>query len=265
VFYGIGAAVVAIILRSVYKLGKSTLKKDPVLWTTAAVLAAATAITGHEYFWLFVLSGVCSLAIKTRVYRPRTALCIAAPLFVPMTWLTSRHLQILAFFLKASVFVFGSGLAIVPFLHGGVVENHHWLNEHQFLDAIAVAMITPGPVVITVAFIGYLADGLTGAVLAALGVFVPVYLVVSVCAPWYRRISKSIGVQAFVKGVTAAATGAIAGAVVIIGRHSVHDVQTMLICVITAVALWRWRIPEPLVVAAAGLTGLLLFGLPGVR
>jgi len=158
--------------------------------------------------------------------------------------------------------VFGSGLAIVPFLHGGVVDTHHWLNERQFLDAIAVAMITPGPVVITVAFIGYLADGLPGAVLAAIGVFLPVYLMVTVCAPFYRRLSTSLSVQAFVKGVTAAATGAIAGAIVIIGRHSIHDIPTLIIFALTAMTLWRWKIPEPIIVLASGAVGLLIFGLP---
>jgi chromate transporter len=265
VFYGIGAAVVAIILRSVFKLGKSTLKSDPVLWSIAAVLALATAITGREFFWLFVLGGIFSLVIKTRKYKPSAAVSIAIPLVAAPQWLESRHVQILLFFLKSSLFVFGSGLAIVPFLHGGVVETHHWLNERQFLDAIAVAMITPGPVVITVAFIGYLADGPTGAALAALGVFLPVYLVVSVLAPWYRRLSKNQQVQMFVKGVTAAATGAITGAVFVIGRHSIHDFKTVLICAVTALAIWRWKIPEPLIVVAAGLTGLLIFDLPALR
>lgn len=262
VFYGIGAAVVAIILRSMIKLGKSTLKKDPVLWGIAGALAVTTAVSGREFFWLFVLGGLTSLAIRMGMYRSRAAFCMALPLWAPMQWIASRHAQIFGFFLKASLFVFGSGLAIVPFLHGGVVDGHHWLNEHQFLDAIAVAMITPGPVVITVAFIGYIADGLTGAVLAALGVFVPVCLVVSVCAPWYRRVTKSEGVKAFVSGVTAAATGAIAGAVLIIARHSVHDLQTVAICAATGLAMWRWKIPEPVLVAASGLAGLLVLGLP---
>ena len=123
-------------------------------------------------------------------------------------------------------------------------------------------MITPGPVVITVAFIGYVADGLPGAVLAAVGVFLPVYLMVTVCAPLYRRLSKSASAQAFVKGVTAAATGAIAGAIFIIGRHSIRDPQTVIIFALVAIALWRWKIPEPILVAASGVVGLLISGFP---
>ena len=178
-----------------------------------------------------------------------------------LPWFESKHAEILTFFLKSSVFVFGSGLVIIPFLHGGVVDTHHWLNKRQFLDAIAVAMVTPGPVVITVAFIGYIAGGFTGAVLAALGVFLPVYLMVTLCAPFYRRLSTSLGAQAFVKGVTAAATGAIAGAIYVIGRNSVRDLQTVIIFAVVAIALWKWRIPEPILVAASGVVGPLIFGL----
>jgi chromate transporter len=262
VFYGIGAAVVAIILRSVTKLGKSTLKNDPVLWSIAAVLCLSTAATGREIFWLFLLGGILSVAFKTQLMKRRVALCITPPIFAPLAWLGTKHFEILLFFLKSSLFVFGSGLAIVPFLHGGVVDTHHWLNEHQFLDAIAVAMITPGPVVITVAFIGYLADGLTGALLAAIGVFLPVYLMVTLCAPIYRRLSMNSTAQAFVKGVTAAATGAIAGAIVIIGRHSIHDIPTIIIFALTAAALWKWKIPEPIIVITSGAVGLLMFAFP---
>src|SRR3954466_5641329 len=205
VFYGIGAAVVAIILRSATKLGKSTLKRDPVLWSIAAVLCISTAVTGGEIFWLFLLGEFFAVALKVQHQRRRIAFCITTPILTSFTWVGTKHVEILTFFLNSSLFVFGSGLAIIPFLHGGVVDTHHWLNEHQFLDAIAVAMITPGPVVITVAFIGYLADGLTGAVLAGLGVFVPVYFMVVIVAPFYRRLTHNNGIKAFVSGVTAAA------------------------------------------------------------
>src|ERR1700686_2326394 len=137
------------------------------------------------------------------------------------------------FFLKAGAFVFGSGLAIVPFLYGGVVGKFHWLTERQFVDAVAVAMITPGPVVITAGFIGYLVAGPLGATLAALAVFAPPYLLVIAGAPYYRRFAKNRQVKAFVQGVTAAAVGAIAGAAVIISRRAVMDVPTILIAVVS--------------------------------
>ena len=166
--------------------------------------------------------------------------------------------EILGYFSKAGLFVFGSGLAIVPFLHGGVVLEHRWLTERQFLDAVAVAMITPGPVVITVAFIGFLVAGIVGAVAAALGVFLPVYAVVVLVAPYYKRFNKNPQIGAFVRGVTAAATGAIAGAVIVLARRAVHDIPTGIIATTSLLLLLRWKIPEPLLIAAAGIAGLAL-------
>ncbi|HTL98558.1 MAG TPA: chromate efflux transporter, partial [Holophagaceae bacterium] len=163
------------------------------------------------------------------------------------------------FFAKAGTFVFGSGLAIVPFLYGGVVQEHHWLNERQFLDAVAVAMITPGPVVITVGFIGYLVAGFPGACVAALATFLPCWCFTVIPAPYFRKHGARPGVRAFVDGVTASAIGAIAGAVVVLGRRSVCDLTTAGIAAGALLALWRFpKLPEPLLIAAAGLLGLLL-------
>ena len=162
------------------------------------------------------------------------------------------------FFLKAGAFVFGSGLAIVPFLYGGVVGKFHWLTERQFLDAVAVAMITPGPVVITAAFIGYLVAGALGAGLAALAVFAPPYFIVILGAPYYRRFAQNQQVKAFVQGVTAAAVGAIAGAAFILGRRSLIDLPTAAIAVLTFGLLSFKKIPEPILILCAGVAGLLL-------
>jgi chromate transporter len=162
------------------------------------------------------------------------------------------------FFLKSSLFVFGSGLAIVPFLHGGVVQERHWLTEAQFLDAVAVAMITPGPVVITVAFIGFLVGGIWGAVAAAAGVFLPVYLFVVLLGPSYQRFSGNTQIRAFVQGVTAAAAGAIAGAVIVLARHSIRDSWTVAIALVTFLVLTKWKVPEPIIIGVSGLIGIAL-------
>jgi chromate transporter len=163
------------------------------------------------------------------------------------------------YFTEAGAFVFGSGLAIVPFLHGGVVDQFHCLTERQFLDAVAVAMITPGPVVITVAFIGFLVAGLAGASISAAGVFLPPFLFVIVLAPHFRRWSRSAHVRAFVAGVTAAAAGAIAGAAYVLGKRAVIDLPTALICLVTLALLIKARkIPEPILIVAAGIAGLIL-------
>jgi chromate transporter len=197
-------------------------------------------------------------------------LALLGPLVPPSVWLAAASTPAAAgllwtlfvFFAQAGSVVFGSGLAIVPFLHGGVVQHYGWLTERQFLDAVAVAMITPGPVVITVAFIGYLVAGLGGAAVAALGVFTPVYLFVVIPAPYFRRLAGNRQVHAFVEGVTAAATGAIAGAAFVLGRRALVDATTVAICLLTLLLVIKVRrIPEPAVILAAGLAGALLRGL----
>jgi chromate transporter len=260
-FYGIGAAVIGIIARSAFKLTKLTLGKDKLLWGIFAVLAISTAWTSREIIWLFLLGGVVSLLVKalpSRVQAVRTASLLFPPGAFAVFGTSSTLMQIFFYFAKAGMFVFGSGLAVVPFLYGGVVQGHHWLTDHQFVDAVAVAMITPGPVVITVAFIGYLVAGVAGATAAALGIFLPVYLVVVLLAPSYKRWAKNPQLNAFVRGVTAAATGAIAGAVLVLARRSVYDWPTILICAVSLAVLFRWKVPEPILIACAAVTGLLL-------
>lgn len=264
-FYGIGAAVIAIIVKSAYKLMKFTLKGKVLLWIIFVTMCATTAYTEQEIVWLFLLSGVVALF----VLAPPEFIHSRIPTLVPPFVLTLAQLQdvphsailikIFLFFAKAGAFVFGSGLAIVPFLYGGVVQEHRWLNERQFLDAVAVAMITPGPVVITVGFIGYLVAGFPGAIVAALGVFLPVYLFVVIPAPYVERYAKNPQVIAFVDGVTSAATGAIAGAVIVLGRRAILDVPTAFIAIATLAALIRFKVPEPLIITIAGLVGLILF------
>jgi chromate transporter len=168
--------------------------------------------------------------------------------------------QIFLYFAEASLFVFGSGLAIVPFLHAGVVEGRGWLTEQQFLDAVAVAMITPGPVVITVAFIGFLVAGAAGAVAAGLGMFLPTYVVTLAAAPYYDRLRDNTGVRDFVDGITAATAGGIAGAAVILGSNALTDAPAWLIGGMTLLLLLRTRLPEPVLIIGAGLVGLAVRG-----
>lgn len=266
-FYGIGAAVIAIIARSAFKLTRMTLARDWLLWLLFSVSAFVTGWTESEIVWVFLLSGFVPLVVRSRPgFFRRVRTLSLAPWFV--WWTSGLHgpastgtlWTITWYFAEAGAFVFGSGLAIVPFLYGGVVGEFQWLSERQFLDAVAVAMITPGPVVITVAFIGYLVSGPLGACLAALGVFLPCYLFVVIPAKYFRQVAKNPQVKAFVDGVTAAATGAIAGAAFVLGRRALVDWTTSLIAVVALLLLLTLKkLPEPLLIVAAGIAGLLLF------
>jgi len=265
VFYGVGAAVIGIIAMSAYKLTSKSLGRDRWLWCIFVLLAGVTVITESEQAWLFIAAGVVTWLWRAppRNWSGMGAVVGAdwAPAGGFMATLDWPLLsQIAVFFAKAGAFVFGSGLAIVPFLYGGVVTEHHWLNERQFIDAVAVAMITPGPVVITVAFIGYLVAGLAGASVAALATFLPCYLFTIIPAPYFKKYGKLPAIVAFVDGVTAAAIGAIAGSVVVIARRSIVDWPTAALALLTVAMLWRFKkLQEPVVVAAAALLGLLLY------
>jgi chromate transporter len=267
-FYGIGAAVIAIILRSVVKLVKMTLGKDRLLWAVFIGNGAVTAWTESEVIGVFVVSGLLAMLVKAPPRRAAlTSLLGLGPL--PLWAITgvlgpasAATLATIAwYFAEAGAFVFGSGLAIVPFLQGGVVTRFHWLTDRQFLDAVAVAMITPGPVVITVAFIGYLVAGLAGACVAALATFVPCYLFTVVPAPYFRRFAKNPSLKAFVDGVTAAATGAIAGAAFVLGKRALVDLTTVVIALVAWGMLTKFKkVQEPLLIAAAAAAGLVLRG-----
>jgi chromate transporter len=272
-FYGIGAAVIAIIAIAAYKLSRTTNKRDPLLWAIFGALLVITVLTRAELAQFFILAGLLTLFVKAPPawLKVRVPFLAQAPAALPAHFLQVTPaaapsnnevlLQILLFFTKAGAFVFGSGLAVVPFLYQGVVQDFHWLTEQQFTDAVAVAMITPGPVVITVAFIGFLVAGFAGAALAAVGIFLPVFIPVVVLSPWFKRHRDNAQLKGFVAGATAAATGAITGSVIILGQRAIFDIATAAVALISLGVLWRFKLHEPIVVAAAGLAGLALWPL----
>jgi len=272
VFYGVGACVIGIIAISAYKLTTKSIGKDKLLWAIYLIAAAVTVITESELVSLFLIAGVLVWLIKAPpkkwfgsggapgIVAISAQLPAATPIVASVDW--SVLWQIGVFFAEAGAFVFGSGLAIVPFLYGGVVNEYHWLTERQFVDAVAVAMITPGPVVITVGFIGYLVAGFPGAVVAALATFLPCYFFTIIPAPYFKKHGKHSGIVAFVDGVTAAAIGTITGAVIVLGKRSITDLPTILLAVITVLLIWKFKkLPEPVIVAAAAVIGLVVYPL----
>jgi len=275
-FYTIGATVIAIITIAAYKLARSTNKHNPLLWGIFAVLTVVTAWAQTELAEFFILAGLIVLVFQAWPGWQRGILiALSCILLGGVIWLMEAWLgqvgsggktgntlaEILLFFTKAGAFVFGSGLAIVPFLHQGVVQQFGWLNEHQFLDAVAVAMITPGPVVITVAFIGFLVAGFAGSIMASIGIFLPVYLFTIIPAPWFKRHRDNLQLKAFVDGATAAATGAITGAVIVLATRAITGIPTAIIALVSLAVLWRYKIGEPIIVTISGLIGLILWPL----
>ncbi|HEX2229115.1 MAG TPA: chromate efflux transporter [Candidatus Binatia bacterium] len=275
-FYAIGATVIAIIAIAAYKLARSTNKRDPLLWSVFAILMGVTVWAQAELAEFFILAGLAVLlAHAWPGWRNGLLMSLGAAVLAGAIWLLEAWLrqagseagsqdllaQILLFFTKAGAFVFGSGLAIIPFLQQGVVQQFGWLNEHQFLDAVAVAMITPGPVVITVAFIGFLVAGFAGAVMASIGIFLPVYVFTIIPAPWFKRHRDNPQLKAFVDGATAAATGAITGAVIVLALRAITDWPTAIIALVSFGILWRYKISEPIIVTISGAVGLFLWPL----
>jgi chromate transporter len=268
VFLGVGPAVLAIIAIAAYKLARATNKTDPVLWVIAAVLCAATALSGAEIVWLFLLAG----AFGTVYYGGGIPRLSGATSLSPVGLLaavkgfawtgSSASLGALAlFFIKAGAFTFGSGLAIVPFLHEGLVDDHHWLTEQQFIDAVAIGLISPGPVVIMATFAGYLIGGMTGAIVATVAVFLPVYFFVVVPGGLIRRHEHHPRLKGFVKGATAAAAGAIAGAAIVIAGQVIDNAWSVVIGLAALAILLqpKVKVPEPALVAVAALVGLIAF------
>lgn len=272
VFYGVGAAVIGIIGMSAYKLTVksiskfeiATIKSKWLLWLFYITGIVITVITEREEVLLFLACGILHMLIKAPpLWVKKPSIMPAGILISTGFWnYDGKTLEEIAwFFTKAGAFVFGSGLAIVPFLHGGVVTEFGWLNEKQFVDAVAVAMITPGPVVITVGFIGYLVAGFPGACIAALATFLPCYLITVALAPSFKKIAKNASIKAFVDGITAAVIGALVGSVIVIGLRSITDIPTGVIATAAVLSmLYIKKIQEPYIIGIAAIVGLLIKG-----
>jgi chromate transporter len=271
VFYGVGSAVVGIIILSSYKLTIKSVSKfnlkafraNWLLWILYLAALIVTVLTQSEELLLFIFAGLIYMAFKSppRWMNSSKSFFLILLLGGIGFWDYEPGTlgRLALFFLKAGAFVFGSGLAIVPFLHGGVVNQYHWLTETQFVDAVAVAMITPGPVVITVGFIGYLIGGFPGATVASLATFIPCYLFTIIPAPYFKKFAKNNSIKAFVDGITAAVVGALAGSVTVIASRSIRDIPTILIASCTLLTLiYIKKIKEPVIILFAAAIGIII-------
>jgi chromate transporter len=260
IFYGVSPAVIALILHSCYRLSRLGME-DKLQWVIAAACFAITVLLKAEVAWLFIGAGILGIAYYGTVFRrPRRIAGVAA---LPV--LTSSKLgtlaKLLVFFLKAGSLTFGSGLVIVPFLQQGVVQQYGWLDERSFLIAVAIGMVSPGPVVITATFVGYLVAGFWGAVAATIGIFLPSFVLVLAAAPLLARHRSKPNVQGFIKGAYAAAIGTILGACVLLGRIAIGDWVTALIATVCLAALFRWKVQSPVLILITGIIGVIAYPL----
>ncbi|MGY4312255.1 chromate efflux transporter [Bradyrhizobium sp. JR3.5] len=262
IFYGVSPAVIALILHSCYRLAKLGME-DWLQWVIAAVCLAVTVILQAEVALLFIGAGIVGIIYYGNIKRPPVALQIAvipatAPAIAPAA--TGSTLgKLLLFFLKAGSLTFGSGLVIVPFLEQGLVQQYGWLNEREFLVAVAIGMMSPGPVVITATFVGYLVAGFWGSLVSTVGIFLPSFLLVLIVAPLLARHRKNPNVQGFVKGAYAAAIGTILGACFLLGKIAIGDWLTALVGIVSLAILFRWKVSNPLLIAATAVVGLVAY------
>jgi chromate transporter len=264
IFYGVSPAVIALILHSCYRLAKLGME-DWVQWATAGICLIVTVIVQAEVALLFIGAGIIGILYYGQFKsRPPMALQIAAaPALAQLAPVASGSTlgKLLLFFLKAGSLTFGSGLVIVPFLEQGLVQQYGWLDQRQFLIAVAVGMISPGPVVITATFVGYLVAGFWGSLVSTVGIFLPSFILVLVVAPLLAKYRENPNVQGFVKGAYGAAIGTILGACILLGRIAIGDWLTALISALSLAVLFRWKVSNPLLIAATATIGLIAFPL----
>jgi chromate transporter len=259
IFYGVSPAVIALILHSCHRLARLGME-DWLQWAIAAACLAITVIIQAEVALLFIGAGIVGILYYGSLFkRTPAALSVTAPVLAQLVPVASGSIlsKLLLFFLKAGSLTFGSGLVIVPFLEQGLVQQYNWLDERQFLIAVAIGMISPGPVVITATFVGYLVAGFWGSLVSTIGIFLPSFLFILIAAPLLARHRGNANVQGFVKGAYAAAIGTILGACFLLGKIAIGDWLTALIGVVSLAILFRWKVSNPLLICATAVIGLI--------
>jgi chromate transporter len=263
IFYGVSPAVIALILHSCYRLAKLGME-DWLQWLIAVFCLAVTVILQAEVALLFLGAGLVGVLYYGDVLRrspPKVLQVALLPSFFQLapTASGSTLTKLFLFFLKAGALTFGSGLVIVPFLEQGLVKQYGWMDEHQFLVAVAVGMISPGPVVITATFVGYLVGDFWGSLVSTIGIFLPSFVLVLLVAPLLARHGSNPNVKGFVRGAYAAAIGTILGASFLLGRIAIGDWLTVLIGVLSLAILFRWKVSNPLLIAFTAIVGLVAY------
>lgn len=269
-FYGIGPVVVALILRASWNLGRKTLKRDSGAWVVAAVACGVTIALQRELVWLFLAAGIIGIvafapragsgeSVTVAPVGPQLRAVALPTMLGVITPVSGLAASLFWFFLKTGFLVFGSGLVVVSFVKTYVVDQYHWLDNQTFVDAVAIGMISPGPVVITATFVGYAVDGFAGAVASTLGIFLPSIVLTVIATPLLLRYGSHPRVAGFVRGVTVAVVGVLTGTTYLIGRPIIVDAVTVaLLLVVLAAPFVAKRVPDQAYVALGAIVGVAL-------
>jgi chromate transporter len=274
-FYGVGPVVVALIVKACWNLAQKTIRTDTLAWVIASAACAITLVVQKELTVIFLAAGLLGVFVFAKAAASpigaeasSPAKSVTTPAVAPVFGLlalganSAMTLKLFLFFFRTGLLVFGSGLVIVPFLKTYVVDQYHWLNQTQFLDSVAIGMMTPGPVVITATFVGYLLSGFGGAVAATIGIFSPSLLFTVIGTPLLRRYRSNARLQGFVRGVTTAVVGVLVGTSYLVGKTAIGDALTIAIGLAAlATALYAKKIPDPVLIASGAAIGLIAYPL----
>ena len=268
-FYGVGPVVIALIVRSCWDLGKKTLRGEWLAYAIAGLACAITIAVQRELTLIFLTAGAAGVFLfyspidtpnspPAPSDRPRSRLSSIA--FFPVAYPNVALPKIFWFFFKTGFLIFGSGLVVVPFLKEYVVDQYHWLSNQAFLDAVAIGIISPGPVVITATFVGYLNAQIRGALAATAGIFAPSLIFVLIGTPVLQKYRGNGRVQGFIRGITVAVVGVLVGTSFLVMRSTIHDWFSLAILVAAVVLLWSKRkIPDQALIGAGAFIGLIAF------
>lgn len=261
-FYGINPVVVAIILVTVLRLGKSSITDWKLVCIFLATVLATYFTAINEAIILFA-AGVVGVFLYSPALKKATSVTLLLiPFSLPIMAITFEGLPVMVLlfleFLKASLLMFGTGLVIIPLIGPDVVDVFHWMSYKEFFDGVTLGQVTPGPVMKTAVFVGYKVAGIWGATVAFSGIFLPPFIIVILLAPYYRQMRRNPWLQGFLKGVKAGAVGAILAVVGSLAQTAFPDLLAAAIAAVSLVAMLRFKVNVSLLVIAAGALGVLM-------
>jgi chromate transporter len=260
--YGIKPVIIAIVLQALWNLGKKAAKDLPTI--IAGVAAIAAYFAGLNEILVLILLGGAVMLVKNWQTRRHINGAFLFPISGILAQVGSTAavtsvswISVFVFFLKIGCVLYGSGYVLLAFLQRDLVERNHWLTSQQLLDAVAIGQFTPGPVFTTATFIGYLLAGNAGAIAGTIGIFLPAFVLILIVNPWVPKLRQSPWASGFLDGVNAVSLGFMAAVTYTLGQAALVDWVTILLAILSAIAVFRFKINSAWLVLAGGFIGLV--------